>query len=235
MEVELGRPDAYARLQDPAHGVLRLHLHSAIGRRWSPTALISRTIPDEGEVLAARSARRWPRCSVCCESERRRAHRALLTGGFGYLGGRLAQRLARADHIEVVLGSRHPSRPCGVVPPDRLHGADRLVPVIGSCAGQLCHELDAIVHLAGMRCSRTWSRDPIGALEFNGLATARLVRAAVAQRVSRFVYISSAHVYGTAAMRHRSRWYACPQLLRIRTRPAICAGEDALRAASGGD
>lgn len=153
--------------------------------------------------------------------------RVLLTGGFGYLGGRLAQRLARTDHTEVVLGSRHPS-----CPPAWLPGA-RVVRTDWSSdrdLSQLCRELDAIVHLAGMNAADC-ALDPIGALEFNGLATARLVRAAVAQRVSRFIYISSAHVYGTALC-GIVRDSTCPEPLHPYA-TSHRAGEDALRSASG--
>jgi UDP-glucose 4-epimerase len=59
-----------------------------------------------------------------------------------------------------------------------------------------CRSADAIVHLAGMNAPDS-KADPVGALEFNALATARLTRAAVAAGVRRFVYVSTAHVYGS--------------------------------------
>jgi UDP-glucose 4-epimerase len=42
------------------------------------------------------------------------------------------------------------------------------------------------------------SADPLAALEFNGVATARLLEAAVRQRVTRFIYLSTAHVYASS-------------------------------------
>ncbi len=59
-----------------------------------------------------------------------------------------------------------------------------------------CRSADAIVHLAGMNAAEC-KADPVGALEFNAVATARLARAAVASGVRRFVYLSTAHVYGS--------------------------------------
>ena len=56
--------------------------------------------------------------------------------------------------------------------------------------------MDTVVHLAGMNAQDSLS-DPVAALEFNGLATARLLRAAIASGVRRFVHISTAHVYGS--------------------------------------
>jgi UDP-glucose 4-epimerase len=58
----------------------------------------------------------------------------------------------------------------------------------------VCEGLDAIVHAAGMN-ARACEADPIAALEFNGLATARLAEAAIRADVSRLVYLSTAHVY----------------------------------------
>lgn len=56
--------------------------------------------------------------------------------------------------------------------------------------------MDAVVHLAGMN-AQDCAADPRVALEVNGLATARLLRAAVDSGVQRFVYVSTAHVYGS--------------------------------------
>jgi UDP-glucose 4-epimerase len=39
--------------------------------------------------------------------------------------------------------------------------------------------------------------DPIAALEINGVATCRLLQASVRQGVKRFIYVSTAHVYGS--------------------------------------
>jgi UDP-glucose 4-epimerase len=58
-----------------------------------------------------------------------------------------------------------------------------------------CSEADAVVHLAGMN-AQTSRADAATALEFNGRATAGLVAAAVRQGVKRFVYVSTARVYG---------------------------------------
>jgi UDP-glucose 4-epimerase len=60
----------------------------------------------------------------------------------------------------------------------------------------ICAGVDAVVHLAGMNAGDCGA-DPVGALEFNGVATTRLLRAAVRQGVKRFIYLSTAHVYGS--------------------------------------
>ncbi len=53
-----------------------------------------------------------------------------------------------------------------------------------------------IVHAAGMNAEDCAS-NPKAALEFNGLATARLLGASCAVGVKRFVYLSTAHVYAS--------------------------------------
>lgn len=117
----------------------------------------------------------------------------LLTGGFGYLGGRLAQFLVPAGH-EIVLGSRRKSTapywlPSVNVMQTQWDSPDDL--------GRICSGVDAIVHLAGMN-AQDCAADPIGAVEFNAGGTARLLHAAMTQGVRRFVYISTAHVYGSS-------------------------------------
>jgi UDP-glucose 4-epimerase len=56
--------------------------------------------------------------------------------------------------------------------------------------------VDAVVHLAGMNAQECIA-DPVRALEVNGVATARLLRVAVAAGVKRFVHVSTAHVYAS--------------------------------------
>lgn len=117
----------------------------------------------------------------------------LVTGGFGYIGGRLAQYLASQPCYEILMGSRQHTEP----PPWLLQA--KVVPTLwDSPAGleAICTGVDAIVHLAGMNAQEC-SANPIAALEFNAVATARLLQAAVRQGVKRFIYLSTAHVYGS--------------------------------------
>ena len=116
--------------------------------------------------------------------------RILIAGGFGFVGGRLAQHLAQAGH-HVMLGSRLPRSP-----PDWLPTAD--VGLLDwsniDAMEQLCHGFDVVIQAAGMNAQLS-AADPAAALEVNGLATARLVDAAIKNSVKRFIYLSTAHVY----------------------------------------
>ena len=119
--------------------------------------------------------------------------RVLVTGGLGYVGSRLAQYLVRAARVPVLLGTRRrpdslPWLPQATVVEMDWRSEQSLL--------EACRSADAIVHLAGMNAAEC-EADPVGALEFNALATARLARAAVASGIRRFVYVSTAHVYGS--------------------------------------
>ena len=59
-----------------------------------------------------------------------------------------------------------------------------------------CNGADAVIQAAGMNAQECAS-DPIAALAFNGVATARLVAAASRAGVQRFIYLSTAHVYAS--------------------------------------
>lgn len=119
--------------------------------------------------------------------------RILITGGFGYLGGRLGQFLVSQDGYEILLGSRKQTEL-----PRWLPQAKVVQTRWDSPAGleEICTGVDTVIHLAGMN-AQDCEADPVTALELNAVATARLLRAAVRQGVKRFIYFSSAHVYGS--------------------------------------
>jgi len=118
--------------------------------------------------------------------------RILITGGFGFVGGRLAEYLVQAGY-QIILGTRH-----SISSPEWLPQAevariswDDLVALERSCDG-----VDVIIHAAGMN-AQDCAADPLAALAFNGLATARLVAAASKAGVKKFIYLSTAHVYAS--------------------------------------
>lgn len=118
--------------------------------------------------------------------------RILITGGLGLIGGRLADFLTNRGH-NVTLGSSQP-------PHTRRWCAHQKVSQMewenSDSLESSCFGVDVIVHAAGMN-SQDCALDPVGALEFNGVATARFVEAANKAGVKRFIYLSSAHVYAS--------------------------------------
>jgi UDP-glucose 4-epimerase len=118
--------------------------------------------------------------------------RILITGGFGFVGGRLAVHLAQAGH-QIILGSRH-----SIASPDWLPQAEVLqIPWNDErLLEHTCNGIDVIIHAAGMN-AQDCTADPVSALAFNGVATARLAAAASRVGVQRFIYLSTAHVYAS--------------------------------------
>ena len=116
----------------------------------------------------------------------------LITGGFGFVGGRLAVHLAQAGH-QIVLGSRNAISSPAWLPPAEV------APIEwddGRALEQSCNGADVVIQAAGMN-AQDCATDPVAALAFNGVATARLVAAASRAGVQRFIYLSTAHVYAS--------------------------------------
>jgi len=118
--------------------------------------------------------------------------RVLVTGAYGYVGGRVSLLLAQSG-IELVLGSRYPRDP-----KDWLPGADSREMNWNNAASlrRACEGVNAVVHLASAN-EVDCVRDMEAALVINGLYTGRLLSAARQEKVSRFIYFSTAHVYGS--------------------------------------
>jgi len=120
--------------------------------------------------------------------------RILITGGFGYVGGRITRHLGRlrAPVNLRVLSRRDLER----VPPwagsvEVVRGDLRdLVALTTAVAG-----VQAVIHLAAP--DEVMSRkDPDEALEVTGQGTHRLLQASLEGGVRRFLYFSTFHVYG---------------------------------------
>lgn len=118
--------------------------------------------------------------------------RILITGGFGFIGGRLGQYLQQNGH-QVILGSRKASCPPEWLP----HAEVAQIDWSDSRAlRQICSRVDVVIQAAGMN-AQDCASDPVAALEFNGFVTARLIAAANRVGVKRFIYLSTAHVYAS--------------------------------------
>ena len=117
--------------------------------------------------------------------------RVLLTGAFGYLGGRLAQLLP----YEVVLGAR--SRPAWALGGEQ-HEYHPLDVLNSDQVAAAVADVEAVVHLASLD-EHEAARDPDLALRVSGEGTRRLLAAARTAGVSRFIYLSTFHVYGPSA------------------------------------
>ena len=119
--------------------------------------------------------------------------RVLVTGGLGYVGGRVSAHLAHElgpDHVRVGArdASRRPAWAAGIeIVAADVRDADALRTAM--------RDVDAVVHLAAVD-ENICRDDPDLALEVNGRGTRLAVEAAVAEGARRFCYVSTFHVYG---------------------------------------
>ena len=116
--------------------------------------------------------------------------RILVTGAFGFLGGRIAQALSKSGHV-VVIGSSKRLEQAEWLPEAKIAflNWDDTPTLEESCA-----DIDLVIHSAGMNAQDCVS-NPVRALEFNGVYTAKLVHAAEVAKVKSFIYLSTVHVY----------------------------------------
>ena len=120
--------------------------------------------------------------------------RVLITGGLGYLGGRISTYLvASLPQLSLRLMTRRSY--------DRIPQWASLLDVVqGDVLDEESLEaalegVDTVVHLAALNEIES-QQDPDLALEVNGRGTYRMLRACHARRVRRFLYFSTFHVYG---------------------------------------
>ena len=117
----------------------------------------------------------------------------LISGGLGYLGGRIAEYLLNSGfHVRIGSSRINPEIPlnlssCEVVLYD-LSDKNSLE--------NACKNVSSIIHLASLNAQEC-NQDPQSALLINGLGTFNLLKAAEKMNVSKFIYFSTAHVYSS--------------------------------------
>ncbi|NVJ91766.1 MAG: SDR family oxidoreductase [Methylocystaceae bacterium] len=115
----------------------------------------------------------------------------LVTGGRGFLGGRLLSALQHIPHIETACTTRNTG----------TNNSLLNTPVFsidwptGHGLIDACRNVDVIIHLSAMN-EQDAAINHYKALEDNAIATLRLLDAAVEAGVQRFIYVSTAKVYG---------------------------------------
>jgi len=115
----------------------------------------------------------------------------LITGGTGYLGGRLVQWFTENTEHNIVIASRKKE-------PVLFSPDTPVVEIDWSLQHQIeavCHNIDVIIHLAAMDAAQS-ALYPDEALKVSGVHTVRIIEAAISQKVARFIYLSTSHVYG---------------------------------------
>lgn len=117
----------------------------------------------------------------------------LITGGLGYVGGRVSRHLAEHSSFRLRLGVRKGvTNPVWLINGDVV-SIDLLDP---TTLEKACHGVKHIVHFAALNEIES-AEDPEQALLTNGLGSLKLLKVAMKAGVKRFLYFSTAHVYGS--------------------------------------
>jgi UDP-glucose 4-epimerase len=114
----------------------------------------------------------------------------LITGGTGFLGGRIVKHFLNQKHT-ITIASRTDAPAQEWCKGVRVVVADwsDMDAIRALCSGQ-----DIIIHAAGMN-AQDCILNPASALQFNGVVTAQMAKAAADNRVKKFFFLSTAHVY----------------------------------------
>lgn len=115
----------------------------------------------------------------------------LVTGGAGYLGSRLASDPSFNREWNVTVGVHGTS---GNIRQPSARGVALDLTSVEQLQ-RACSGIQAVVHLAATNESEAWE-NPSQAITSNTIGTLNLIRGAVASGVKRFLYVSTAHVYG---------------------------------------
>lgn len=122
--------------------------------------------------------------------------RILVTGGAGFIGSHLVERLLAAGHRVRVLDDLSTGKYVNLL------GVEKQVElIIGDIrdpmtVSHVMQDMEAVVHLAAVASVQASVDDPMGTHQTNFDGTLNLLEAARRQGVQRFLYASSAAVYG---------------------------------------
>lgn len=124
----------------------------------------------------------------------------LVTGGAGFIGSHLAQRLVREGHFVRALDDFSSGREANLSFAEGL-GQDRFELVRGSVADRAvceraCEGIDFVLHQAALVSVPESLENPEKYQAINGDGTLFLLRASLGAKVKRFVFASSCAVYG---------------------------------------
>jgi UDP-glucose 4-epimerase len=127
--------------------------------------------------------------------------RFLVTGGGGFIGSHLVDRIIAEGHDVVVLDNFASGKKSNLEAATAT-GKMRLVEgtiLDNDDLNDAMHKVDIVFHLA-VECVRKSIGDPVGNHHANATGTLMTLEAARCHKVSRFIYCSSSEVYGNTSM-----------------------------------
>jgi len=126
--------------------------------------------------------------------------RALVTGGLGFIGSHLVDRLLEDDWNVVVLDNLLTGRRSNL----QQHRGDRRLEIVEGdirhpkVLARVSKNCDAIFHLAAHALMRVSAEDPTADLDYNLMGTMNVLRSAADNGVPDLVFASTSALYGEA-------------------------------------
>lgn len=124
----------------------------------------------------------------------------IITGGAGFIGTHLAERLVRDHHVVLLDNFRRDALQLA----PGLEEQGRIEVVRGDVLDRSTLEpvlagADAVLHLAAIAGVSSYYREPLRTLQVNILGTANMLECAAAAGVGKFVHFSTSEVFGSDA------------------------------------
>ena len=117
----------------------------------------------------------------------------LITGGLGYVGGRLVKAISENTDYQVRIGDRIiPDDISGVIKTDII----KMDVMSDNDLKKACKGIDCVIHLAAVNEIDS-VKDPVNATSVNSIGTLKLLKASIKAGVEKFIYFSTAHIYGS--------------------------------------
>ena len=120
--------------------------------------------------------------------------KVLVTGGAGFIGSHLADRLIKEGHKVVVLDNLSTGRKENLNRKAKFYKADICSPKISQIFKK--EKPKVVFHLAAIPRVPLSVKDPVGTSKVNILGTINIFRAGAEARVKRIIFASSSSVYG---------------------------------------
>lgn len=117
----------------------------------------------------------------------------LITGGFGYLGGRIAEYLSKSG-FKVRIGTSRSK--IDAIESRQTYDVVKINLLNSKSLEEACKDVSVVIHLAALN-AQLCEQDPKKASEINTDGTCNLINAAIKEKVDQFIYFSTAHVYGS--------------------------------------
>ncbi|WP_013334336.1 NAD-dependent epimerase/dehydratase family protein [Gloeothece verrucosa] len=127
--------------------------------------------------------------------------RVLITGGAGFIGTHLAERLSQ--YTEVVLFDSFRRNSLSLIPSLKEHPKIKVISgdVLDPSSIRLALDgVDTVIHLAAIAGVSSYYQESLQTLRVNILGTSNLLEAAAKQKIKMFVHFSTSEIYGSNAL-----------------------------------